>query len=70
METKPYSIGDIDVINARLAQADAILTTILGEGFENFALHSHKIQEDVIWGIQDLIGGAIKEMNGGDNNGN
>ena len=33
METK--FIGDIDIITAKLPQADAIPITLLGEGFEN-----------------------------------
>jgi len=50
-----YQSCSIDVINERVTQLSALLSTLVGEGFSSFKTYNHDIQRNVLWACSALI---------------
>lgn len=48
-----------DTLHKNLAHADALIATIVGEGFERFKNMNDEIQDNYLWALSEIIGSAV-----------
>jgi len=52
-----------DVLSRKAAQLSALLTVIVGEGFDSFNLYNDEIKQNYLWACQDLAW-EVKSLSG------
>jgi hypothetical protein len=58
-----------DRFDRKMAQADCLAKTLIGEGGDSFRMYNDSIQEHVLWLLSDLITEArlaLREAEGGE----
>jgi hypothetical protein len=58
------SIERYDSVSATLSQLSALLTSISGQGFENFSLMTDAYQADLLWLASNLASDAKATLSG------
>jgi hypothetical protein len=51
---KAYKEAADDTLTRKSAQLSAMLTTVVGEGFQSFDGYNAKVKENFLWACQDL----------------
>lgn len=47
-------LDDYDELSRKVSQLSALLSLIIGTGYENFSLYNHSIKQNYLWTCSDL----------------